>query len=183
MRDGDKKHLAEVYIKCAPGVHRQAMKLLRDKEEALDATQDAFLEYMKMYARGTLRGEASPFTLLYQIVTRRALDRLRRRSPGYGLLDELQQRDDDAPGSATARILVDDGGMPRIEALMDLATLTQDEPDEVVAAAAHYLVDGLSYEEVGKELGISRKKASALLEQFNERVRQRSAQLKRKARS
>lgn len=179
--DDDARHLSTVYRNCFPGIYRRAMALLRDKDQVWDVTQDVFLAYMALYRMKALRGEASPFTLLYTMVTSRCVDRLRHRQRWYGALEDLKPRDEEQPQGAEGRLPPDDGGMPRIEALCDLATLTQGEPPEVLTAAVRYYVDGWSFEEVGKELGLPRKKVSTMLDQFAERANKRAAQLKKRA--
>ncbi|MFP2911103.1 RNA polymerase sigma factor, partial [Pyxidicoccus sp. 3LFB2] len=79
--------LAALYRRFGPAVHRRALSLTRDAEEALDVTQDTFLAYMNV--RRTARDEASPFTVLYQIATYRAVDRVRRRARWSGRLGPL----------------------------------------------------------------------------------------------
>lgn len=74
-------HLTELYQRFSPAVYRRALAVLQDKEEAHDVKQDTFLDYMKNEA--SLRGEASAFTVLYQMATFKAVDRLRHQVPGF----------------------------------------------------------------------------------------------------
>ncbi len=109
----------------ASGVYRRAFAMLRDEQEAQDVTQDTFLAYMR--GESSLRGEASPFTVLYQIATYKAVDRLRRNSRWSGTLGSL-----DVPRMRRRRArplgqLADEGGLGRVEAARDLTLLTEGE--------------------------------------------------------
>jgi len=165
------QQLADLYRRYGPTLYRRALKLTRDAEEAIDITQDTFLSFMKM--RESLRGEASPFTLLYQITTHKAVDRLRRRARWTG---NLTLREDEDPEASERRLdaaMAHEGGLDRVEAAQDLALLTQGEEPQVLTAACLYFVEGHSTEQVGQLLGLSRKAVAKMLEQFTKRARAR----------
>lgn len=167
------QQLADLYRRYGPALYRRALALTRDPEEAVDLMQDAFLGFMKM--RESLRGEASPFTLLYQIVTHRAVDRLRKRSRWTG---RLALREDEDPEAAERRqdaALAHEGDVGRVEAAQDLALLTQGEEPQVLTAAFLYFVEGHSAEQVGQVLNLSRKAVAKMLEQFVKRARARQS--------
>jgi RNA polymerase sigma factor (sigma-70 family) len=151
--------------------------MLRDADEAFDVTQDTFLAYMR--TKESLRGEASDFTVLYQMATHKAVDRLRRNSRWSGVLGSFELPDDDAAERQAKEAPVYEGGLPRVEALHDLALLTEGESAQVLTAAVLYYVEGYSLEAVGQVLDLDRKKVSELLQDFSERARQRSSRLKR----
>jgi RNA polymerase sigma-70 factor (ECF subfamily) len=167
--------LAALYRRFGPAVHRRALSLTRDAEEALDVTQDTFLAYMKV--RGQARDEASPFTVLYQIATYRAVDRVRRRARWSGRLGPLSVEDEDAEAQRHETATAHTGGMERVEALQDLALLTQGEEPEVLTVAVLYFVEGYTAEEVAQVLDMSRKTVSRMLARFAERAQKRSARL------
>lgn len=171
----EERELGAIYQRYGPAIHRRALALLGNEQEALDVTHDAFLAYME--ARGTWRGEASPFTLLYQIVTYRAVDRLRRRSRWAGALGPLELRDEDDSQREELTQPSMTGGVAQIEALCDLALLTEGEPPEVLSAAVYYFVDGWTLVEVARELGLDRKKVSKMLQQFVQRARKRGSDI------
>ena len=171
------KELSAVYRRCGPAIYRRALALLGDKQEALDVTQDTFLAYIE--ARSSWRGDASPFTILYRIVTFRAIDRLRYRARWTGALDPLELRDEEGSPRSELALPSTDGSMGQAEALCDLAILTRDESPEMVSAAVYYFVDRWTLEELVKEMGSSnRKQVSTLLKQFIQRARKRSPEPK-----
>lgn len=180
MRAGtEAEHLAELYRRFGPAVHRRAKSLLGDPEEALDVTQDTFLAYLRN--RASLRGEASPFTVLYQIATHKALDRLRSRARWSGRLGPLQLEDEEGAERPVEAATAHGGGLERVEAMQDLALLTHGESPEALTAALLYFVEGHTVEEVGQVLDMTRKTAAKLLHQFTERARKRSARLEPEA--
>jgi RNA polymerase sigma-70 factor (ECF subfamily) len=162
-----------LYRRFGPAINRRARAVLRDDQEAFDVTQDTFLAYMR--GEASLRGEASHFTVLYQIATHKAVDRLRRNSRWSGVLGSLDIPEDGAPAHPAEWASSHEGGMERVEALRDLALLTDGEKPLVITAAVLYFVEGYTLEEVGEVLGLDRKKVSGLLHKFAERARRRSA--------
>lgn len=168
------QELAELYRRFGPSLHRRALSLLRDPEEAVDVTQDTFLDFMRV--RGTLRGKASPFTVLYQMVTYKAVDRLRRRSRWTGSL-ELKEEDVEAAEQRLEAATAHEGGLERVEVAQDLALLTEGESPEVLTVALLYYVEGHTTEELGRVLGLHRKVVAKMLEQFAKRARARQARL------
>jgi RNA polymerase sigma factor (sigma-70 family) len=170
-----RQDLEGLYRQFAPSVRRRAVSLLRDEQEALDVTQETFLAYVKMAE--TLRGDARPFTVLYQIATFQALDRLRRRARWNAILrpDQMPETDDaDSPLPQPATV-VDDS--KRVEAAQDLAILTYGEDHQTMTAACLYHVEGCTTEEIAEMLDLSRKTVGRLLAQFSERARKRAARL------
>ncbi|HLL06222.1 MAG TPA: sigma-70 family RNA polymerase sigma factor [Myxococcaceae bacterium] len=165
-----------MYRRFGPAINRRARSMLRDDEEALDVTQDTFLDFMRGAA--SLRGQASAFTVLYQIATHKAVDRLRKSSRWSGVLGSLEVQEE-SPEPSAAWTTSHQGGLPRVEALRDLAILTEGEAPEVLTAAVLYFVEGYTLDEVAQTLDLSRKTLSTLLRQFADRARQRSLRLGR----
>lgn len=151
--------------------------MLRNEDEAFDVTQDTFLAYMR--GGSSLRGEASPFTILYQIATFKAVDRMRRNSRWSGMLGPLEVQEDTEPTRPGTWASAHEGGMDRVEALRDLALLTEGESPQTLTAAVLYFVEGHTMQEVGQVLGLDRKTVSELLHAFAERARKRSTRFKR----
>jgi RNA polymerase sigma factor (sigma-70 family) len=175
MTGSEGQNLAELYKRFGPGVHRRAVSITRDEQEALDVTQETFLAYMR--AMPKLRGDAAPFTVLYSIATNLALDRVRRRARWSGILGSLSGPGDDDEDPVAAVPSPDAGGVPRTEAAMDLALLTQGEKPDAVTAAFLYFVEGYTTDEIGRSLDLSRKTVGRLLVRFAERAKKRSARL------
>ena len=163
--------LTELYRRYAPAVHRRAKGLLGgDETEAWDVTQEVFLGYFKN--EGKWRGEAAPFTVLYQMATYQSVDRLRRRSRWASKLTSLSI-DEDAEGPALQVPSTDDGAA-RVEAFGDLALLTQGEDEQTITCAVLYFVEGCTTEEIAQTLDVSRKTVGRALEAFSARAKKRA---------
>jgi RNA polymerase sigma factor (sigma-70 family) len=173
MGHTEEHRLTELYRRFGPTINRRARAMLRDDQEALDVTQDTFLAYMGGHS--SLRGEASPFTVLCQIAMYKAVDRIRRNARWSGVLGPLELREDEEPARVGLWASSDGGGLPRVEAYKDLTLLTEGEDPQTIHAAILYFVEGYTLEEVGKELNLDRKAVSELLRDFAERARKRSA--------
>jgi RNA polymerase sigma factor (sigma-70 family) len=177
MAGPEEQRLADLYGRYGPAIHRRALQILREPQDALDVTQEAFLAFMRLGPR--FRGEASPFTVLYQIATHQALDLLRRRARWSGVLGHaFQTADGDGDEEPPAPVATQDtGGVPRVEAAMDLALLTHGEKPETMTCAYLYFVEGYTTEEIAQTLDLSRKTVGRMLAQFAARARKRSARL------
>jgi DNA-directed RNA polymerase specialized sigma24 family protein len=166
----------KLYERCGRRLYERACSLLRDSDEAQDALQDTFLDCMR--GKVYMRGEAAPFTVLYQIVTFKAVDRLRRRSRWSGVLGSLVVDEEEGAAGSSQWVPSTDGGLIRVEALQDLAILTEGEDPQILTAAVLHFVEGHSFDEVCHKLGLKdRKVASKMLSDFAERARERSASL------
>lgn len=173
MRAEVEEYIAEVYRRWAPAIYRRARALLQNDDEAKDVAHDTFVAFMR--SEELLSSVASPFTVLFQIATHKAVDRLRRRARWSGALGPIEIRDAEDSEEESARSLINEGGLARVEALQDLAILTRGEKPQALTAAFLYFVEEHTMEEVGKVLGVSRRTASQLLHQFASRARKRSA--------
>lgn len=166
------RRLTELYQRFGPAINRRARAVLQDDQEAFDVMHDTFLAYMRR--QSALRGEASPFTVLYQIATYKAVDRLRRNSRWSGVLGSLDIPEDEDARHEGARAGSNEGGLARVEAMRDLALLTDGEQPLAITVASLYFVEGYTMQEIGRTLGLDRKTVSGLLHGFAERARGRS---------
>jgi RNA polymerase sigma-70 factor (ECF subfamily) len=167
------QRLTNLYRDYGATLQRRARALTGDAEEATDIMQDAFLSFMGMGA--PLRGEAAPFTILYQIVTHRAVDRLRKHARWTGRLALHEIEEPEAAERRLDMVMAHEGGLSRVEAAQDLALLTQGEEPQVLTAAFLYFVEGHSAEQVGQILKLPRKAVEKMLKQFLKRARAKQA--------
>lgn len=175
MSRGEVPDLAALYTRYSAAIHRRARFLLKDSEEALDVTQETFIAFMHDAVGGYTA--ASPFTVLYQIATYKAVDRLRSRSRWSGTLSLLDRLDTGNFADVQESVASSEGGLARVEALQDLAILTHGEKPQALTAAVLYFAEDHTMEEIAMVLRCSRRTIAKLLRQFAARARKRTNRL------
>jgi RNA polymerase sigma-70 factor (ECF subfamily) len=130
------------YRRYGAMVLRRCRRLVRDEGKALDAMQDVFVNLLR--ARRRIDGEA-PASLLMRMATNVCLNQLRserRRpeDPDDAVLLAIAGAEEPG-GASTARLV--------------LAKLLGREHASTRVMAVLHLVDGLTLEEVGREVGLS----------------------------
>jgi RNA polymerase sigma-70 factor (ECF subfamily) len=131
-----------LYRKYGPMVLRRCRHLLRDEEKAVDAMQDTFVQVLRRRDR---LDERAPSSLLYTIATNVCLNVLRseKRRPqtrNETILANIAASDD-PEGKVLSRHFLD-----RVFAREQVSTRA--------IAVMHY-VDGMTHEEVAREVGLS----------------------------
>jgi RNA polymerase sigma-70 factor (ECF subfamily) len=144
-------------------LQQRARALLRSADEAEDVLQEVFLAMVA--SPGLHRGEASAFTLLYQMVTHKALDRCRARTRRQGWLEHLGR------ASAEATAAGGHGSIESVDAARDLRRMARSKPPRVLTAAMLHFVEGHTQGEVAQALGVSRKTVVRMLGQLTARAR------------
>jgi RNA polymerase sigma-70 factor (ECF subfamily) len=145
-----------LYRQFGPAIFRRCLKLLRDPAEAEDATQEVFVRVFRSLERFTYGDSALPW--IFQIATRHCLHRLRDGSRH----DASRARLPDADPRDLGGALADRRTAAQLLARFD---------DRTALIALHALVDGMTQEEVGQALGLSRKTVGLKLQQFIDRAR------------
>lgn len=77
MARGEEAAFTELYRDYRSRLYQYASSLVRDREAAEDAVQDAFLGWVRQVAAGKAPSQSVPY--LYASVRNRCLDKLRRR--------------------------------------------------------------------------------------------------------
>lgn len=116
--------------------------MLGDEDQALDAMQDVFVLLLRNEAR---LDDAAPASLLLRMATNVCLNRIRghgrrREDPDGELLDRIAQSDD-LESRSLARTILD--------------RIFRRERESTRAIAVMHLVDGMTLEEVAREVGLS----------------------------
>lgn len=152
----DVEHLYRTY---GPMVLRRCRRLLRDEGLALDAMQDVFVKVLR--AERALDG-AAPSALLFRLATNECLNRLRtqRRKP--------EDRDDELVLSI-AHGLDEEA---QAQAASTLRRLLGAEPESSATIAVLHLLDGMTHEEVAREVGLSVSGVRKRLRTLSARLRQ-----------
>ena len=145
-------------------VLRRCRGMLHSEAEAVDAMHDVFVELLRRRDPLDASGSSS---LLYRVATNVCLNRLRSRTrrreePGAELLDRI------AVASAEDRSAA--------KALLD--RLLSREPVSSGTIAVLHLHDGLTLEEVAREVGLSVSGVRKRLRRLEDRLRELQAEAK-----
>jgi RNA polymerase sigma-70 factor (ECF subfamily) len=142
-RGGDRAAFAVLVHDAAPMLERLALRVLRHRQDAEDAAQEAILDAWRNLPR--FRGEARFRTWAYRILVARALDVARRRRPH----EELP-----------AAVACTSSGPAENAASSDLERAIREVIDELPPAQRAVLLlrtdHGLSYEEIAYVMGTGR---------------------------
>ena len=147
LRDGETDALAVLYDRHASLVYGLSLKLLRNRAEAEDLTQDIFLTLVKKSnydpQRGTLR------TYLAILTKSRALDRLRKSTKHQQIKERASKE------SAEARLLDPLEEALQAERAQEVKSALQQlsNNEREVLNMAYY--QGLSQSEIAKRLNIA----------------------------
>ncbi len=145
-------------------VERRCHRLLRQPEEARDVAQEVFVRLITH--GGDFRGEAEWMTWLYRVATNLCLNRIRnaaRRDQAWS--DELA-RAFEAPPMPDVRVQHRD----------TLATLFSEVDEATQQIAVLYYHDGLTQQEVGDVMGLSRVTVNKRLKQLERVTRTRDVE-------
>ncbi|MBE3639754.1 sigma-70 family RNA polymerase sigma factor [Mangrovicoccus algicola] len=94
---GDAAAARQLMLRIAPRIHALAVRMLRDRAEAEDVTQEAMLRLWKIAPDWRDMG-AAPSTWTYRVAANLCTDRLRRRARQVPLEPEMEP-EDGRPGS------------------------------------------------------------------------------------
>jgi RNA polymerase sigma-70 factor (ECF subfamily) len=144
----------ELFDREVAGLVRYASSLLGSRDDGRDTVQDGFFRFWR--ARARLDPESDPARLLYAIVRNLARDRLRHRA-----LEERPHPHMETPHIVDAGSLLVDAAeeADEIQAAVHRALeLLSDRQREIVVLRWRR---GLTYEQIGTELGIAPGTASA----------------------
>lgn len=130
------------YRKFGPMVLRRCRALLKHDEKAVDAAHDVFVQLLRHQERLT---DEQPASLLLRISTRVCLNRLRTE----------RRRPEDADDEVLLSIAAAEEPEERSTVRSVLRRMFAQESDSTRTIAVMHLVDGLTLEEVSREVGLS----------------------------
>jgi len=153
-RQGDRSAFEGLVRRYSDRAFRVAFRVMRDASQAEDVTQEAFIKAYKGLSR--FESRSSFYTWLYRIVVNLALDRRRseQRAPSV-------EWDDRVVSEVEPRALRVDNSNPeqssqRVQVRRIVTSGIQQLPDGQREVLLLREVDGLSYEEIARNMGISK---------------------------
>lgn len=150
--NGDPGAARALTLRLTPRVLGFAARMLADRTEAEDVTQEAMLRLWHM-APDWRQGEARVATWLYRVASNLCLDRLRKSRPRG--LDEVAEPEDSAPG-VVARLIEADRVLALDKALAAL-------PDRQRQAVVLRHIEGLSNPEIAAVMDIGVEAVESLV--------------------
>src|SRR5215470_1404042 len=169
-RNGDVAAFEPLVEKYRERVWRLAFNYLRDREEAWDVAQDAFIRAWQ--ALPSFRGQSAFYTWLFRIVINVATDRARQRSArGRAFGTEAVPEED------WDRVLVEPGGGPdtaaaRAEQRARIRRGLDALPEHHRAIIMLSDLEGLSYREIAEVLDIPMGTVMSRLHNARKRLRE-----------
>jgi RNA polymerase sigma-70 factor (ECF subfamily) len=152
---GDETAFSEIVRYFEKTVYNIAMQAVKNRDDALDVSQDVFLKLWRTL--GSYRGECSVSSWVIKIARNTALDLIRRRTSHP--TDSLSVEDED--GETTERDIPSSGGeddpvaayerQERINIVRAAIDSLSEEHKEIILLRD---INGLSYTEIAEILGI-----------------------------
>lgn len=175
-RAGDHDAFRILVERYGERAHGLALRILRDPERARDAVQESFLRAYAALDR--FEGRSGFYTWLYRLVFNQCIDMKRRdRSAGHvEWSDEVAT--EAAPGAAAGPLPVEEDladpahAYHRAQLREALAAAIESLPDDARRTLVLREVDGLSYAEIAKALGIPKGTVMSRLHYARKRVRE-----------
>jgi len=165
-KKGDEAAWAELVEATHREVYSLCLRILRDPDDAAEATQDAYLKAWR--ALGAFRGDAMFTTWMYRVAANTAISkqrgRKRRRDHEVGGDDEMLSQ---LPSAASTEALA--GARIELETVEAALRLL---PEHYRAALVLRDVYGLSMEEVAKELKITETAAKVRVHRGRKKLKE-----------
>lgn len=181
VQEGDNLAFRMLYDRYHRRAHAIAFGVVKNKEDAMDIVQDGFVKVHRHI--GKFQGSSSFYTWLYRIIMNLSIDHVRRRKNAKGVeYDDRVGREADevaGDGALLPRILDTNPGKTAIR--RELLGKIQEALDELPEYHRDVImlreIEGLSYEEMSKVLGVpkgtimsrlfhARKKMQASLSEY-----------------
>ena len=152
----DRDEISQLYRRLGPLIYRRCLKLLRDPDNARDATQEVFVRALR-HAE-TLKADRECLPWLYRVATNYCLNWIRDR----------KSTDDRRP----EEILQAGSGERRLAARQQVISLLDKFDERTRQIAVYSLLDGMTQKEIASVTGLSRKTVGKKLSRFSQRAKE-----------
>lgn len=164
IQGGDATAYRELSERHIAGILNFAFRMLRDRQEAEDVTQETFLRLWKR--AHDYQAKQKPSTWLYTIARNLCIDRLRKKHP-QGSDDEVAA-DSVSPNRMLER--------KHVSSLVRGAIQALPERQQTALTLSHF--EGLSNPEIGEVLGVKVEAVESLLSRARRKLRTELAELR-----
>ena len=160
VQAGDKEAFRALVERHQRRAFSIALSLVRDESDARELVQDAFLRVYKNI--GSFQGQSSFFTWLYRIITNLSIDLIRKPGRQVAELDESRQNVDAQETNKDFPFLsrIDGSDPADVVRRQEIASRLREAlgalPDYHRGVILMREVEGLSYEEMAKAMGVSK---------------------------
>jgi len=152
-------HLTELYRRFGPVVYRRCLRLLGDREQARDATQEVFVKLLRQPGRFADAEAAVPWAMT--VATNHCLHALRDHKRRHARHEQIAHEQDSAIASPE-----------RAHADQQLAASALSGADPLTRQiVVEHLLHGREQQEVAADLGISSKTVTRRLHRFLDAAR------------
>lgn len=141
--------LEQLYLRYSRSVYRHARELLVDDEAARDTMHEVFMRVIRDGGKVPL--DPTPTAWLHCVTTNLCLNQLRDRKRRNDLLKKYPSEQEVAPSGEARAVLIQ---------------ILNHVPEELQDIAVYFFVDELTYDEIARLLGISRRTVSNRLAAF-----------------
>ncbi len=156
-REGDQAAFRLLVERYQRKAYAQALGMLKDKDEAMDVAQEAFIKVYKYLDH--FKGDSSFYTWLYRIVANLCVDRLRRSGGGQAEKVELDEKVDQAEAATVGLLATRLGSNPQKAVLRSELAQKIDEALEQIPEKHREILllrelEGMSYEDMARVLKV-----------------------------
>lgn len=161
--EGDTEAFSVLVDRYQERVYNIVYRMVGDREEARDLSQDAFVKAFE--GIGTFDAELPFSSWMYRIGTNVAIDHLRRKKlAGVPLEDAFQGGEAPSGSRADGEPPAPDGELPETVSISNETSAALNRallelPEKYRAVVVFHHLEGLSYAEISKILGIPRNTA------------------------
>jgi RNA polymerase sigma-70 factor (ECF subfamily) len=148
-----RKQVETLYRDFGPLVYRRTLKMLRNPQDAEEATQDIFIRVINGIEKFDGRSQLS--TWLFQVTTNYCLNKIRDTRRRQDIWQENVVPVEKAKATTA----------PSQDQLLTQELLAEAHPDQAKAAVYVY-IEGMTGEEAAHMMGVSRRTVTNLLERF-----------------
>jgi len=159
--------IEDCYKKYAPMVFRRCLSMLKNEDEALDASQDVFVRLLN--SRKSLHGTFLS-SLLYTIATNICLNRLKREKL-QDVFNKQSFNEKDFFDSDSLEIGSKDPQFDRVEEAMLMDDIFKNESETTRTICFMYHMDCMTLKEIGDVMGLSISGVRKKLLTFSARVK------------